>query len=414
MHRTILLSVVISLTASLGAWAPAAGGIPKDLELALVTSGLSSPVAVRNAGDGSNRLFIVQQGGQIRIWDGNQVLATPFLSVTVGTGSERGLLGLTFHPDYPENGRFFINYTRGGGAGETVIAEYHVSADPDVADPTGTDILRITQDFTNHNGGDIHFGTDGYLYIGMGDGGSGGDPNDRAQDPGQLLGKMLRIDVDGGGFPADCGLTGNYTIPEDNPRRDGPGGDCDEIWALGLRNPWRWSFDRSTHDLLIGDVGQLTIEEIDFQPAASPGGENYGWNCFEGNNVYNTDGPFCNDPGPLVPPILTYGHSGGSCAVVGGFRYRGPIIGLRGTYIFSDNCSGRIWFATENGGSWSFFEWQDTPYLVSSFGEDEAGHLYVVNLSGAFYRFSSATGESEIFSDGFESGDLSRWSSSVP
>jgi glucose/arabinose dehydrogenase len=403
------LSIVLGLTAL----SPALAGIPDDLELVLVSNAVSSPVAVRNAGDGSNRLFIVEKGGQIRIWDGAQILATPFLTVTVGTGSERGLLGLAFHPDYEKNGRFFINYTRGASPGETVIAEYHVSLDPNVADPNGTDLLRITQDFSNHNGGDIHFGPDGYLYIGMGDGGSGGDPNDRAQDPGQLLGKMLRIDVDGGGFPSDCGLTGNYTIPADNPLRDGSGGACDEIWALGMRNPWRWSFDRSTGDLIIGDVGQNAVEEVDFQPAASTGGENYGWNCFEGNNVFNTSGPFCDDPGPTVPPIITYAN-GVNCAVTGGFRYRGPIVGFRGIYVFSDSCSGRIWFASENAGSWSFFEWQDTPYAVVSFGEDEDGHLYVVNINGAFYRFSSATGETEIFADGFESGDVSQWTTSIP
>lgn len=404
---------VFGVLASLAAGEGLGAGVPDDLELQLVTGGLSSPVAVRDAGDGSGRLFIVQQGGTIRIWDGGQILPTPFLTVTVGTGSERGLLGLDFHPDYAANGRFFINYTRGGGAGETVVAEHTVSADPDVANAVGTDLLRITQDFTNHNGGNVLFGPDGYLYIGMGDGGSGGDPNDRAQDLTELLGKMLRIDVDGGGVPSDCGLTGNYTIPMDNPFRDGPGGDCDEIWSYGLRNPWRWSFDRLTGDLFIGDVGQGAVEEIDFQAAASTGGENWGWNCFEGNNVFNTDPPFCDPPGPTVPPILTY-PNGANCAVTGGYRYRGPIIGLRGTYVFSDACSGRIWFATEKGGDWSFHEWDDTNFSVSSFGEDEAGNLYVVNLNGNLHVFHSETGAMLIFEDGFESGDLSAWTSTVP
>ena len=391
---------------------PVGAAPPGDLVLAPLISGLNSPVAVRHAGDGSGRLFIVEQGGVIRTWDGTAMLPTPFLNITsaVLSGGERGLLGLAFHPDYGNNGFFYVNYTydfdpTGSVDDRTRIARYSVSAgNPDVADPGETVILEIDQDFSNHNGGDIHFGPDGYLYIGMGDGGSGGDPNNRAQDRTQLLGKMLRIDVDGPprGVITGCGLVANYAIPLDNPFV-GDGNACDEIWAYGVRNPWRFSFDRRTGAMFIGDVGQNMWEEIDLQPASSSGGENYGWRCYEGTHEYNTTG--CS--GPYIDPILEYQHLNGRNSITGGYAYRGHgIAGFDGTYMFADFGTGEIWFATPNGG-WSATVWTNTSFGISAFGEDEDGEIYVADLfGGTVSRFESP---STIFVDGFESGDTSGW-----
>ena len=382
-----------------------AGQPPADLVLEPVANGFNRPVAVRNAGDGSDRLFVVEQDGRIFVIDGGVVQPVPFLDISDrvdSTGNEQGLLGLAFHPQYASNGVFYVDYTHDPGPGldQTRISRFEVSAgDPNQADPASEAVLlSIDQDFANHNGGDIHFGPDGYLYIGMGDGGSGGDPNDRAQDLGVLLGKMLRIDVDAGG-------PGGYGIPPGNPFV-GDANAADEIWAYGLRNPWRYSFDRFTGDLFIGDVGQNTWEEIDFQPAVSSGGENYGWSCMEGDEFVGYN--LC-DGSPLTPPILVYDHGVG-CAVTGGFRYRGTIGGFQGNYVFGDYCSGRIWFATPAAGVWTAQEWADTTYNISSFGEDEDGELYVVDLNGSLYRFTSP---SSIFADDFESTDLSQWSVST-
>ncbi len=417
---------LLVLLASGAVWAQP----PADLELAPVTSGLASPVAVRHAGDGSGRLFIVERGGDIEIYDGTQLLNTPFLDDndlpnSFVFGGEQGLLGLAFHPDYTNNGYFFVNYTESAsppgdcpqGADcfwNTVIARYTVSAgNPNLADPNSeVRILVINQDYGNHNGGDIHFGPDGYLYIGMGDGGSGGDPENRAQSMDTLLGKMLRIDVDGGGFAPDCGRLQNYTVPEDNFFRDGPGGDCDAIWSLGLRNPWRWSFDRLTGDMFIGDVGQNTWEEVSYEPWPSPGGMNWGWRCYEGNNPFDTNG--CGPVNQYDFPILEYDQRlPGRQAVTGGFRYRGfRIPGLQGVYIYADYASGEIWFATPGAGSsWTNDLWQDTTQVISSFGEDEQGEVYLVNLNGSIYRFESA---SSVFGDDFEFGDPPLWSVVVP
>ncbi len=395
---------------------------PPDLSLEVVTSGFNRPVAVRHAGDGSGRLFVVEQAGRIRIFDGTQVLGTDFLdirSLVDDAGNEQGLLGLAFHPDYASNGFFYVNYTRDPGAAldRTVIARYQVSSgNANVANAgSALTLLEIEQDFTNHNGGDIHFGPDGYLYIGMGDGGSGGDPNNRAQDLNQLLGKMLRIDVDETsiagpeGLPSDCGLVGNYAIPASNPFVGVTG--CDEIWAYGVRNPWRWSFDRLTGDLLIGDVGQNAWEEIDFQPASSTGGENYGWNCFEGTSTF-PGGSSCT--ASTVDPILEHSHGGGRCSITGGFRIRSLEIGaLYADYVYADYCSDQMWFAQRDGsGNWTSAVWADnTANSVVAFGEDEAGEVYVVSQSGTIYRFDSFE---EIFADGFESGDVSQWSSTAP
>ena len=345
-----------------------------------VITGLSSPVGITHAGDGSGRLFIVLQGGRIVIFDGVKILSSPFLDITsvVSSGGERGLLGLAFHPNYVGNGSFYVNYTN--AAGDTVIARYSVSANPNQADPTSADILlTIPQPFSNHNGGQLHFGPDGYLYIGIGDGGSGGDPQNNGQDLGTLLGKILRIDVDKG--PP-------YAIPPDNPFF-GPGdGALDEIWAWGLRNPWRFSFDRLTGDMFIGDVGQNSWEEVDFQPAGSTGGENYGWRLMEGNSCYNP-ATNCNDS-TLTLPILVYDHTVG-CSVTGGYRYRGSKNpALDGFYLYGDYCTGLIWGAQEDGLSgWNTTVLLDTNFLISTFGEDESGEIYFAHLSainGAIYQ----------------------------
>jgi glucose/arabinose dehydrogenase len=281
-----------------------------QIDLQPVAVGLANPVAITNAGDGSGRLFITLQAGRIVIYDGTRVLPTPFLDITplVSSGGERGLLSVAFHPNYRTNGVFFVDYTNTDG--NTVIARYSVSQDANIADPNSAAILlTITQPFANHNGGQLQFGPDGYLYIGMGDGGSGGDPSNNAQNLGTLLGKILRIDVDG---------ASPYAIPADNPFVGVPS-TLPEIWAYGLRNPWRFSFDRLTGDLFIADVGQDSWEEVDFQPAGSQGGENYGWRLMEGNHCYNP--PTNCDPGGLTPPILEYEHGtndANGCSISGG------------------------------------------------------------------------------------------------
>ncbi|MCP3961008.1 MAG: PQQ-dependent sugar dehydrogenase [bacterium] len=375
---------------------PSAAQIPDYLALTPVLSGLTRPIAIRHAGDGSGRLFIVEQAGRILVWDGVSA-PTSFLDITTlvdDTSLEQGLLGLDFHPDFATNGHFFVNYTRdpGPGADRTVVARYSVSAeDPDVADPaSATTILEIEQGFSNHNGGNLLFGPDGYLYIGMGDGGSQFDSLARAQDSSTPLGKMLRIDPDGSPAAANeiCGLQAAYGIPPGNPFA-GIGDGCDEIWALGLRNPWRWSFDRMTGDMFIGDVGQSSMEEISFQPAGV-GGLNFGWSCREGSLVQDFNPCL---PGPLTDPILTYLHNDGlfnGCAVTGGYRYRGGISGLQGTYVYSDGCTGNIWLATEDSpGQWSATLWQSTGRSIVSFGEDESGELYALDHGGIVLRFEA-------------------------
>jgi glucose/arabinose dehydrogenase len=350
-------------------------------------------VALADPGDGSGRLFIVQRGGTIRIWQAGALLPGNFLSIAVdASGGEEGLLGLAFHPDYTSNGYFFVNYTAAGTG--TVIARFQVQSaelpgtgSPNFADPATEDrLLTFPQPFENHNGGDLHFGPDGYLYVATGDGGDGGDPQDNAQDTGNLLGKILRLDVDASP-PQDhdlCGINPQaYAAPADpldelrrNPFVDADG--CDEIWHYGLRNPWRFSFDRQTGDIFIGDVGQGEREEVDFRTAGNPGGANWGWRCYEGNNTYNTTG--CGPIGNYLFPIHDYANSGSSrCAVTGGFRYRGTAVPtIAGAYVFADYCTGEIWTATESGGAWTVTLAEDAPFNVSSFGEDAAGELYVI------------------------------------
>lgn len=387
---------------------PAAAQIPPDLTLNSLGISVSSPLAVRHADDGTQRLFIVQRAGLLKIYQpGTGLLGTPFLDITadVDTFFEGGFLGLAFHPDYPQNGYFYVNYTRDGSGGDsltTVIDRFTVSAgDPNIADPASrVEILTIGQPAGNHNGGDLHFGSDGYLYIGMGDGGAS---SFTSQNTSTHLGKMLRID------PCDTPTcTPAYTIPPDNPFVGGP--ELEEIWSIGFRNPYRWSFDRETGDMFIADVGAGSREEVSFEDASGPGGLNYGWNCREGD-IAGPGG--CS--GTFVEPIMVYPHSSGNCSITGGYRYRGCIQGLRGTYIFSDYCTGKVWFGTESPpGSWSFNEWDDLSGNVYGFGEDEQGELYLLK-SNDILRFESESDcQTPIFRDGFESGDTTAWSDSAP
>ena len=352
-----------------------------QIELTPIVSGIDSPLAITHAGDGSGRLFITLQTGRVLIYDGQQVLPTPFLDIAalITSGGERGQLSTAFHPNYASNGLLFVNYTDLNG--DTVIARYTVSADPNTVDPASAAILlAVPQPFANHNGGQLQFGPDGYLYVGMGDGGGGGDPSDNAQSLNSLLGKMLRIDVDAG--PP-------YGIPPDNPFIGNPAARP-EIWALGLRNPWRFSFDRLTGDLWIADVGQDSFEEVNVQAADSAGGENYGWRRMEGASCFNPASG-CDD-GSLTLPVVHYDHSLG-CSISGGYRYRGrEHPGLAGIYFYGDFCSGRIWGASQDAaGVWSADELLDTDFRISAFGEDEEGEMYVAYLSsnaGTVFRIS--------------------------
>jgi glucose/arabinose dehydrogenase len=364
------------------------GSFP-NIELEQVASGLTMPVAVANVGDGSGRLFIAQQTGEIRILSGGSILLTPFLDISdlVSTGNERGLHCLAFHPDYAETGLFYVDYT--DLEGNTVVARYQVSKkDPNIADPDSAQtVLTQVQPGPEHNDGQLAFGPDGYLYIALGDGGCCGDPDGNGQDLETWLGKVLRVDVNGDDFPGDPDR--NYAVPPDNPFVGTAG--LDEIWAYGFRNPWRFSFDPATGDLFIGDVGEISWEEINFQPASSSGGENYGWNILEATHCFHDDPPgICDEflEGGSTLPILEYHHSVG-CAVAGGYRYRGQLHPqLQGIYFYGDFCSGRIWGALEDNGNWVSQELLATGFNITTFGEDETGELYVVDYAnpGTLYR----------------------------
>ena len=466
--------ILFALAASHGA---VAQGYGDSVRLTQIATGLTQPLAVRHAGDGSGRLFIVQQNGVIRWIDGAGALQPDafftMASVTTcdvaGIGqvalgfsgvnsSERGLFGLAFHPDFGvDNSHFFVNYT--DTRGDTVVARFS-------ANGNGTDyascrvVLRVDQDFANHNGGDIHFGPDGYLYVGMGDGGSSNDPCNRAQtlnpaglvssgggsgndcapdtnftglasgnpDSRALLGKMLRIDVDGETTAANaaglCGrrtggsggdLVAFYAIPDAmrgiaNPfAGNDPASACDEVWAYGLRNPWRFSFDRTTGDLLIGDVGQGTTEEVDFEPGNDPGARNYGWKTCEGPWITGSRTTWCSVPG-AVAPILEFSSQNSTttnptnrCSLTGGFRYRGGNGFFDGTYVYGDYCSGEILMARETApGLWTAEVWStpNVPFSfgIVGFGEDEAGALYLAKVGGTIYRFDIDM----LFRNGFE------------
>ena len=321
-----------------------AGGSPGDYVFEKVADGFALPLLVTHAGDGSGRMFVVQQRGLIRIMKDGQVLPEPFLDlsalVTPG-GNEQGLLGLAFAPDYAQSGIFYVHYTDLNG--DTRVARYRAPApDADQADPDSAEVLlSVDQPYANHNGGYLAFGPDGFLYVGLGDGGSQGDPHGNGQNKNALLGKLLRLDVSGGGE--------SYSVPPSNPfvgQADARG----EVWAYGFRNPWRFTFDRATGDLFIGDVGQNAYEEIDYQPAASPGGENYGWNLMEGPQPYRGNPPA---GAVLVPPVAEYSHDVGGCSVTGGYVYRGPgLPELDGTYFYGDYCSGLIWTLIKAGDRW--------------------------------------------------------------
>jgi glucose/arabinose dehydrogenase len=332
---------------------------------------------VADAGDQSGRLFILEQAGLIRIWQAGSLLPEPFLDLSgvVACCGERGLLGLAFHPEYVSNGFFYVNYTLElDGILFTRVSRFQVSADANFADPASERVLlEFLQPFENHNGGMLAFGPDGYLYIGVGDGGSGGDPLGSGQSLDTLLGKLLRIDVDNGE---------PYAIPSDNPFA--AGGGLPEIWAYGLRNPWRFSFDPLTGDLYIGDVGQGEWEEIDFLPAGYPGGANFGWNIYEGVHHYSG----APDPGtPLVFPVAEYGHDVGQ-SVSGGVVYRGTALPeWYGVYVYGDFSMGKVWGLLQlAGGNWQNSLLFETGTLISSFGQDENGEVYLVNYNGELLR----------------------------
>jgi MYXO-CTERM domain-containing protein len=390
-----------------------------------VATGLVLPVYAVSPPGETARVFVLEQHtGRIRIVRPLEktVDPDPFLELAaVATDGEQGLLGLAFHPDYASNGVFFVSYTDPSWA--TNVVRYTVSADPDVADPESAElVLRLAQPQTNHNGGWIGFGPepDGALYVPLGDGGGGHDDDaghtpavGNGQDPGVLLGKILRLDVEGDDdYPADDER--NYAIPPDNPFV-GEAGVLPEIWALGLRNPWRASFDRETGDLWLGDVGQDTREEIDFQPAASPGGENYGWRLREGTQVTPNVGGA--EPEGHVNPVYEYAHAPGSCqtiggsgSVTGGYAYRGPVAELQGLYFFGDFCQGFVRSLRFDGSDPADFDgtnfdelttWTGTPEFapdagsigrVASFGEDGAGNLYVVDYDGDLFRVPEPAG----------------------
>jgi glucose/arabinose dehydrogenase len=350
------------------------------LTLQVVTAGLRQPTALAEVPDGSGRFFVLERVGLVRLIRQGQLVPEPVLdlrALITSSGQEQGLLGIAFHPRFEENGRFFLAYTARNG--DNTVAEYRLAAGANQVDPLSGRVLLAISDFApNHNGGHLAFGPDGYLYIGTGDGGGAGDPQRTAQNLGSLLGKLLRLDVDRGE---------PYAIPPDNPFRDRPDARP-EIWALGLRNPWRYSFDRQTGDLWIADVGQNLLEEVDYVPAGTPGGLNFGWSIMEGSRCFRT--PTCESTG-LVLPVAEYSRELG-CSVTGGYVYRGSALPwLVGTYLYGDYCSGRVWGLTPDGqGGWVATELLYDPTLrLSSFAEDLAGELYLLDLGGRILRLTA-------------------------
>jgi len=344
---------------------------PGLYEWRTIASGFRKPLDIQHAGDNSGRLFIVEQRGVIRILQNGLVLEQPFLDITdrvFDRGNEQGLLGLAFHPEFEHNGFFYVNYTERNG--RTVIARFQ--ARNNVADPSSeVRLLRVEQPYPNHNGGGLAFGPDGYLYIALGDGGSGGDPLGHGQNPNTLLGALLRIDVNHGD---------RYQLPPDNPFGN-------EVFHYGLRNPWRFSFDSLTGDLWIADVGQGSWEEVNFLPANTPGGVNFGWNVFEGRHPYSGG----EIPANYQPPIFEYSHQWG-CSVTGGYVYRGSMPEWQGVYFYGDYCSGKVWgglqivaTSDETAVSTVLFE---TGALIASFGVDEASEIYLADHRGAILRLT--------------------------
>ena len=333
-----------------------------------IVSGLERPVDIQPAGD--ERLFIIEKNGHIRILLDGELIDFPFLSISdrVGSrGNEQGLLGLAFHPKYTENGLFFVNYTDKDG--DTIIARYRVTPDPNIADPSSEIVLlRVKQPFGNHNGGPLAFGPDGYLYAGLGDGGSAGDPLGNSQKLDTLLGKILRLDVDS---------AEPYTIPADNPFGN-------EIWAYGFRNPWRISFDKASGNLYIGDVGQGEWEEIDFAPTGVPGSLNFGWKYFEGTHAYNGTPP---QGAQFELPIAEYDHGQG-CSVTGGYVYRGAMPEWNGIYLYGDYCSGTVWGLMRSGQGWQEQVLFGAVGSITSFGQDQSGEVYIATDSGQILRLT--------------------------
>jgi len=359
-----------------------------EIELVPVAVGFDQPLLVLGAGDGSGRLFVAEKGGLLKVVRDGAVWPEPFLDMTdaVSTDSERGLLGVAFPEGFAEHGRFYVSYT--DRTGTSVISRF-LAEDDAASRASETPLLRVPQPYPNHNGGHIAFGPDGYLYAGLGDGGSGGDPMGNGQDLMSLLGAMLRIDVGEsqdrtGGHPVPT-----YKIPEDNPFADGIAA-LPEIWSYGLRNPWRFSFDRETGDLWIGDVGQNAVEEIDFQPASSTGGENWGWNLFEGTSPYPPDRTVTENQDDFAWPIVEYRHPTGR-SVTGGHVYRGTDYPqMRGVYLYGDFVTGRIWgLVRRAGGAPENRELLASDLQVVSFGEDDEGELYVVDFAGTLYRIEA-------------------------
>ncbi len=373
------VAILVSLTGCGGQSAPEPPPGDNSVTLAPVVSGVAFPVDLTSPPGDTARLFVVQKDGRIRIVRHDSLLPRPFLDLgdRVSSGSEQGLLGLAFHPEYATNGRFFVDYTDRDG--NTHVAEFHAGPASDVADSASeATILTVTQPYSNHNGGQIRFGPDGYLYIGLGDGGSGGDPEGHGQDRSELLASMLRLDVDHGA---------PYTIPADNPWPSTVG-IRPELWNYGLRNPWRFSWDRQTGDLYIADVGQNAHEEVDVAPHGSGSAQNYGWNIMEGLSCY---GQSSCDPTGLTLPVLDYGHDAG-CSITGGYVYRGQDLpALQGTYFYADYCEGWIRSFVYRGGkaqdqrSWPGLQ---ASGQITSFGEDAGGELYVLVAGGQVYRLS--------------------------
>jgi glucose/arabinose dehydrogenase len=343
---------------------------PTGYTWAEVASGLNQPISLTSAGDGSGRLFIIEQPGRILIHDSEKMLEIPFLDIRdrVGTqGSEQGLLGLAFHPDYGNNGSFYVNYTNKDG--DSVVSHFQVSSNPDLAEAgSESKLLTIPQPYRNHNGGQLLFGPRGYLWIATGDGGSAGDPQGNAQNLDTLLGKLLRIDVN----------QEPYTIPEENPFDN-------EIWAYGLRNPWRFTFDPADGSLYIADVGQGTWEEINYLPADLPAGLNFGWDYREGNHPYEGTPP---ESLSFVNPVHEYDHNQG-CSVSGGAVYRGSLLEWQGIYLYGDFCSGRVWGLLQTpSGEWVNEALYQLDRRIAAIGQDEAGEVYLVDILGSVLKLT--------------------------
>lgn len=381
--RTLLIAAIVVAQFAIGSTARAQESSPFDpaafkIGLELLAKGFDRPVLMVDANDGTGRAFVVEQGGTVRLLVDGEILADPFLDISqrVSNDSEQGLLSIALHPEFAANGTFFINYTDTNG--NTQVERWSVSTEnSNVADPPSAEtILTVEQPAPNHNGGLLLFGPDGYLYVGLGDGGNQGDPNGHGQDTNTLLGSILRIDIDN----SDNGLA--YGIPDDNPFASGDGG-LPEIWLYGFRNPWRFSFDRATGDIFIGDVGQGDFEEIDRYPAGSDE-RNFGWNLMEGSACHAT--PDCDQSG-LVLPIFEYSHDLG-CSVTGGYVYRGDEHpSLSGVYFLADYCTGLLWgLGRAENDEWVASEPVETGLNMSSFAEDAGGQLFVLDLNGAIYR----------------------------